>query len=41
VFLSGTLGTRGLMTAGVLWPAIVGTTAWLAARRSLRRADVI
>lgn len=41
MFLARRLGSAGLFASGVLWPAIVGTLAWMLARRRLNGADVV
>ena len=40
-FLYGSLGSRWLFTAGVLWPLLVGSAGWVAARARLRAGDLI
>ena len=40
-FMSGSLGAGWLLAVGILWPALVGTAGWLAARRRLRAGDLI
>ncbi len=40
-FLSGTLGSGWLLAAGVLWPLLVGSVGWTAARRRLRNGDLV
>jgi ABC-2 type transport system permease protein len=41
VFLARRLGGRWLLLIGVMWPVAAGTVAWLAARRSFRRGEVV
>jgi ABC-2 type transport system permease protein len=41
VFLVRQVGAGGLFAAGVIWPAAVGTLAWLLAWRRLNRMDVV
>lgn len=40
-FLFARLGPAWLLTIGVLWPLGLGTAAWLAAARWLRRGDLV
>ncbi len=40
-FLYHGLGSTWLSAIGVLWPTAIGTVAWGAARRSLRRGDLV
>lgn len=40
-FLASRLGSGPLLATGVVWPLVVGTIAWLAARRSFRRRDLV
>jgi ABC-type transport system involved in multi-copper enzyme maturation permease subunit len=40
-FLAERLGSGVLFAFGVLWPLVLGTVAWLVARRKLRNADLI
>lgn len=41
VFLVARVGSTWLFLIGVLWPLAAGTIAWLAARRSFRRGEVV
>lgn len=41
VFLVRWLGAAWLFLIGVTWPLVVGTAAWLSARRSFRRGEVV
>lgn len=40
-WLSTRLGDAKILAAGVLWPALVGAFAWLAALRAFRRGDLV
>lgn len=40
-YLSNQVGAAGLLTLGVVWPAVVGLGAWLFALRSFRRSDLV
>jgi ABC-type transport system involved in multi-copper enzyme maturation permease subunit len=40
-FLANRIGTPALLALGVLWPATVGSVAWLAARHSFLRGDLV
>jgi hypothetical protein len=40
-FLSNRIGAPALLALGVLWPAIVGSVAWLAARHSFLHGDLV
>lgn len=40
-FLSEAIGPAWLLTAGVLWPLVVGAAGWLLARRQLRTGDLV
>jgi ABC-2 type transport system permease protein len=41
LFLARRLGSTGLLVSAIAWPGLLGTMAWLFARRSLRAADVV
>lgn len=40
-YLSTRVGAGGLFTLGLVWPAVVGISAWLVALRHFRRADIV
>ncbi len=40
-FLANRIGAPALLALGVLWPATVGSAAWLAARRSFLHGDLV
>ncbi len=40
-FLAHRIGAPALLALGVAWPAVVGSSAWLAARRSFLRGDLV